>query len=58
MTAPVEARVDLAALLRESDVTGVMDQLDAELIGLLPVKRRIREIAAYLLVTKARKQLG
>lgn len=52
------ASVDLAALLRDSDVTSVLDQLDTELIGLLPVKRRIREIAAYLLVTKARKQLG
>ncbi|MGQ0700164.1 MAG: CbbX protein [Panacagrimonas sp.] len=51
-------RIDLQALLRESDVTGVLDQLDRELIGLAPVKRRIREIAAYLLVTKARKQLG
>jgi probable Rubsico expression protein CbbX len=58
MTTPAEASVDLSALLRESDVTGVMDQLDTELVGLAPVKRRIREIAAYLLVTKARKQLG
>ena len=53
-----DRRVDLAALMRESDIAGVLDQLDAELVGLAPVKRRIREIAAYLLVTKARKQLG
>lgn len=52
------ARVDLAALLQEANVAGVLDQLDAELVGLAPVKRRIREIAAYLLVTKARKQVG
>lgn len=58
MTAPAATSVDLTALLRESDVTRVMDQLDTELVGLAPVKRRIREIAAYLLVTKARKQLG
>ena len=51
-------RVDLQALLRESDVSSVLDQLDQDLIGLAPVKRRIRETAAYLLVTKARKQLG
>ncbi len=50
--------VDLQALLQESDVTSVLDQLDRELIGLAPVKRRIREIAAFLLVTKARQQLG
>ncbi len=50
--------VDLQALLQESDVTSVLDQLDRELIGLAPVKRRIREIAAFLLVTKAGQQLG
>ncbi len=50
--------VDLQALLQESDVNSVLDQLDRELIGLAPVKRRIREIAAFLLVTKARQQLG
>jgi probable Rubsico expression protein CbbX len=36
----------------------VLDELDAELIGLKPVKSRIREIAALLLVERARKQLG
>ncbi|MFA5940324.1 MAG: CbbX protein [Sinimarinibacterium sp.] len=55
-TAP--ARIDLRALLREADVTPVLDQLDRELIGLAPVKQRIREIAALLVVSKARKQLG
>ncbi len=50
--------VDLQALLQESNVTSVLEQLDRELIGLTPVKRRIREIAAFLLVTKARQQLG
>jgi probable Rubsico expression protein CbbX len=52
------ATVDLQAIVRESNVTEVLDQLDRELIGLAPVKRRIREIAAYLAVTRARKQLG
>ena len=50
--------VDLQAIVRESNVTEVLDQLDRELVGLAPVKRRIREIAAYLAVTRARKQLG
>ncbi|MDD3764592.1 MAG: CbbX protein [Nevskiales bacterium] len=50
--------IDLQALLRDTDVQGVLDQLDRELIGLKPVKRRIREIASFLLVSKARKQLG
>ena len=52
------ATVDLQAIVRESNVADVLDQLDRELIGLEPVKRRIREIAAYLAVTRARKQLG
>ena len=36
----------------------VLDQLDRELIGLKPVKMRIREIAALLVVERARKQVG
>jgi probable Rubsico expression protein CbbX len=52
------AHVDLHALLREADVVGVLDALDRELVGLAPVKQRIREIAAYLAVSKARAALG
>jgi probable Rubsico expression protein CbbX len=51
-------RVDLKALLADSNVTEVLDELDAELIGLKPVKARIRDIAALLLVERARKQVG
>jgi len=50
--------VDLQAIVRDSNVAEVLDQLDRELVGLAPVKRRIREIAAYLAVTRARKALG
>jgi probable Rubsico expression protein CbbX len=50
--------VDLSALLADSRVTEVLDELDNELIGLKPVKARIRDIAALLLVERARKQLG
>jgi len=50
--------VDLHALLREARVTEVLDQLDRELVGLAPVKARIREVAAFLVVSRARKQLG
>jgi len=53
-----QPRIDLQQLLREANVQEVLDQLDRELVGLAPVKRRIREIAAYLVVTRARKQLG
>lgn len=50
--------VDLRALLADSHVNEVLDELDNELIGLKPVKARIRDIAALLLVERARKQLG
>jgi probable Rubsico expression protein CbbX len=56
--APAADRVDLKALLADSNVTEVLDELDAELIGLKPVKARIRDIAALLLVERARKQVG
>jgi probable Rubsico expression protein CbbX len=49
--------IDLQAIVRDASVDEVLDQLDAELIGLAPVKRRLREVAAFLAVTKARKQL-
>lgn len=49
---------DLAGIYRESGVGDVLDELDRDLIGLVPVKTRIREIAAYLLVEKAREKLG
>ena len=50
--------VDLQALLEESKVAEVLDELDRDLIGLKPVKNRIREIASLLVVEKAREALG
>ena len=41
-----------------SDIQSVIDILESELIGLKPVKNRIREIAALLLIDKLRKNLG
>lgn len=49
--------VDLAVNYAESGVAQVLEQLDQELIGLVAVKTRIREIAALLLVDQARQQL-
>ena len=46
------------ALLADSHITEVLDELDGELVGLRPVKARIRETAALLLVERARKSLG
>jgi probable Rubsico expression protein CbbX len=56
MSAP--ATVDLAAEYRDSGVAEVLDELDRELVGLRPVKQRIREVAALLIVERARKTLG
>ena len=50
--------VDLGADFRSSGVADVLAELDRELIGLAPVKQRIRETAALLLVDRARKRLG
>ena len=50
--------VDLSAVLGQTRVEEVLDQLERELVGLAPVKRRIREIAAYLVVSRARRSLG
>src|SRR5215218_5430733 len=61
MNAPVTsapASIDLDAVYRESGVGEVLDQLDRELVGLKPVKARIREIAALLLVDKLRRDLA
>jgi len=51
-------RIDLAALLSQSDARAVLERLDRELVGLRPVKTRIHEIAALLLVERARTQVG
>ena len=52
-----DPRFDLRAELRESHIEEVLDQLDAELVGLRAVKTRIRETAALLLVDRVRRRL-
>ena len=51
-------QLDLDAVFRESNIGEVLDKLERELIGLEPVKSRIRDIAALLLVDKLRHTLG
>ncbi|MES0156478.1 CbbX protein [Mesorhizobium sp. M0018] len=50
--------VDLQAEFEASNIDEVMDKLDRELVGLKPVKTRIREIAALLLVDRLRRKFG
>ena len=48
----------IADVLAESQVEAVLDELDRDLVGLAPVKARIRDIAALLVVDKLRAGLG
>ncbi|MEJ1158195.1 CbbX protein [Prosthecomicrobium sp. N25] len=50
--------LDLKALYAETEIGALLAELDRDLVGLEPVKRRIREIAAFLLVVRARQRLG
>lgn len=52
-----EDSVDLAAAYQTAEIQDIFDQLDRDLVGLDQVKARIREIAALLLVDRARGDL-
>src|SRR3954454_12147961 len=56
--AQVSDHADLSAALSATNVLEVLDQLDRELIALKPVKTRIREIAALLLIDRMRAEVG
>ncbi|MEN4474777.1 CbbX protein [Mycolicibacterium cosmeticum] len=53
-----DAVIDVAAARRDAGVDEVLERLDTELVGLAPVKTRIAEIAALLLVDRMRAQFG
>jgi len=55
---PDDATVDAQAERRKTEVDEVLERLDRELIGLVPVKTRIRQIAALLLVDRLRQRFG
>jgi len=50
--------VNLQEEYEKRQIQEVLDQLDKDLIGLVPVKTRIKEVAALLLVHRLRKALG
>ncbi|MDQ3194814.1 MAG: CbbX protein [Pseudomonadota bacterium] len=58
LAAAPDAAVDLDGAFRDSHIQEILEQLDRELIGLVPVKTRIRETAALLLVDRLRKSIG
>ena len=47
-----------ADVLSQSQAGAVIDELEGELVGLAPVKSRIRDIAALLVIDKLRMNLG
>jgi len=48
----------VAEVLEGSQVEAVLQELDRDLVGLVPVKARIRDIAALLVIDKLRVNLG
>jgi probable Rubsico expression protein CbbX len=50
--------IDLQSAYDRAGIQAMLYQLDRELVGLRPVKARIREIAALLVVDRARQQVG
>jgi len=50
--------INLQEEYNNTDIQGIIEQLENDLVGLTPVKNRIKEIAALLLVQRLRKNLG
>jgi probable Rubsico expression protein CbbX len=50
--------VNLQEEYAKTEIAKILNLLDEELVGLVPVKSRIREIAALLLIDKLRRNLG
>ena len=50
--------VNLQEEYNKTNIQGIISQLEEDLVGLTPVKQRIKEIAALLLVQRLRKNLG
>lgn len=55
---PMTDRVSLREELEAVGIEEILTQLDRELIGLKPVKTRIREIASLLLIERIRKRMN
>ena len=55
---PDDAMIEIGAEQQQLAISEVLGRLDRELVGLVPVKTRVREIAALLLVDRLRKRYG
>jgi probable Rubsico expression protein CbbX len=56
--APAQQAHTVAEVLQQSQADAVMEELERDLVGLAPVKARIRDIAALLVIDKLRMNLG
>ena len=55
---PSGSALTVNEVLTRSQIESVMDELDRDLIGLVPVKQRIRDIAALLVIDQLRARVG
>jgi probable Rubsico expression protein CbbX len=55
---PPDATVTLAEERRAAGIDDLFAELDKELIGLVPVKKKVEEIGSLLLVDRARQRFG
>lgn len=57
-TDPSQTQFDLRKEAEAAGITDTLQQLDQELIGLKPVKSRVRQIASLLLIERIRQRAG
>src|SRR5215470_13195046 len=55
---PADATVTFADERRDAGIDEILDALDADMVGLVPVKKKVQEVAALLLVDRARNRFG
>lgn len=55
---PAAAPMTVSQVLAESQVQTVLSELDLGLVGLAPIKQRVRDIAALLVIDRLRKNRG
>jgi probable Rubsico expression protein CbbX len=53
-----DGEADVQSVVRTSRVQAVLAEMDRDLIAMQPVKRRIREIAALLVIDRLRQEMG
>jgi probable Rubsico expression protein CbbX len=53
-----DATLDLSRVQRDAAADEVLERMDGDLVGLEPVKTRIREIASLLIIDGARRRFG